>query len=58
MRASYFVVVPASPIETGVAATHGPLDVMEATQEAAQGTAGPHAVDAALGEPGGRRRTG
>jgi GABA permease len=29
-------VVPASPIETGVTATHGPLDVMEATQEAAQ----------------------
>ena len=28
--------VPASPIETGAAATHGPLDVMEATQEAAQ----------------------
>ena len=34
--AKYFVVVPASPIETGVAATHGPLDVAEATQEAAQ----------------------
>jgi GABA permease len=34
--ASYYVVVPASPIETGVAATHGPLDVMEATQEAAK----------------------
>jgi GABA permease len=34
--ASYFVVVPASPVETGVAATHGPLDVMEATQEAAK----------------------
>jgi GABA permease len=33
--ARYHVVVPASPIETGVAATHGPLDVMEATQEAA-----------------------
>jgi GABA permease len=32
---SYYVVVPASPIETGVAATHGPLDVMEATREAA-----------------------
>jgi GABA permease len=28
--------VPASPIETGVAATHGPLDVWEATQQAAQ----------------------
>src|SRR5919107_3696829 len=24
---SYYVVVPASPVETGVAATHGPLDV-------------------------------
>jgi GABA permease len=34
--ASYYVVVPASPIETGVAATHGPLDVMEATQQAAE----------------------
>ncbi len=34
--AKYFVVVPASPIETGVAATHGPLDLMEATQQAAQ----------------------
>jgi len=34
--ASYYVVVPASPIETGVAATHGPLDVWEATQEAAR----------------------
>lgn len=30
------VVVPASPVETGVAATHGPLDVWEATQEAAE----------------------
>jgi GABA permease len=34
--ASYYVVVPASPVETGVAATHGPLDVAEATQEAAK----------------------
>jgi GABA permease len=34
--ATYFVVVPASPIETGVAATHGPLDVWEATQQAAK----------------------
>jgi GABA permease len=34
--AKYFVVVPASPIETGVAATHGPLDLAEATQLAAQ----------------------
>jgi GABA permease len=34
--ASYYVVVPASPVETGAAATHGPLDVAEATQEAAQ----------------------
>jgi len=33
--ASYYVVVPASPIETGVTATHGPLNVMEATEEAA-----------------------
>ena len=30
------MVVPASPIETGVAATHGPLDLAEATQQAAQ----------------------
>ncbi|MBC2638083.1 MULTISPECIES: amino acid permease [unclassified Rhodococcus (in: high G+C Gram-positive bacteria)] len=35
-EASYFVVVPASPIETGTAATHGPLDVAEATREVAQ----------------------
>jgi GABA permease len=34
--ATYFVVVPASPIETGTAATHGPLDVTEATREIAQ----------------------
>ena len=34
--ARYFVVVPASPIETGVAATHGPLDLWDATQQAAQ----------------------
>jgi GABA permease len=34
--ARYYVVVPASPIETGVAAKHGPLDVMEATQAAAK----------------------
>jgi GABA permease len=34
--ASYYVVVPASPVETGAAATHGPLDVAEATQEAAR----------------------
>lgn len=34
--ASYYVVVPVSPIETGVAATHGPLDVWEATQNAAE----------------------
>lgn len=31
----FFVVVPASPIETGTAATHGPLDVADATQKAA-----------------------
>lgn len=31
----YFVVVPVSPIETGTAETHGPLDVEEATQKAA-----------------------
>ncbi|HEX2402055.1 MAG TPA: amino acid permease, partial [Mycobacterium sp.] len=34
--ATYFVVVPVSPIETGTAATHGPLDVEEATREIAQ----------------------
>ncbi|MFC9554049.1 amino acid permease [Rhodococcus sp. NPDC056960] len=33
---SYFVVVPDSPIETGAAATHGPVDVWDATQRAAQ----------------------
>ena len=52
--AKYFVVVPASPIETGVAATHGPLDLAEATQQAAQRAAGLHLVHAALGQP--RRR--
>lgn len=31
----YFVVVPVSPIETGTAETHGPLEVEEATQKAA-----------------------
>lgn len=31
----FHVVVPTSPIETGVAATHGPLDVWEATKAAA-----------------------
>ncbi|MFF2027408.1 amino acid permease, partial [Streptomyces sp. NPDC058171] len=35
-EAKYFVTVPESPIETGVAATHGPLDVRAATQSAAQ----------------------
>lgn len=33
--AQYLVVVPANPIDTGAAATHGPRDVTEATQEAA-----------------------
>jgi GABA permease len=32
----YHVIVPASPIETGTAATHGPLDVEEATRAIAQ----------------------
>ena len=32
----FHVVVPASPIETGAAATHGPLDVWQATQAAAE----------------------
>lgn len=35
-EAKYLVVVPDSPIETGAAAAHGPLDVWEATQRAAQ----------------------
>ncbi|ORB67748.1 amino acid permease [Mycolicibacterium tusciae] len=34
--AKYHVIVPASPIETGTAATHGPLDVEEATRVVAQ----------------------
>ena len=33
---AFQVVVPASPVETGVAATHGPLDVWDATVAAAQ----------------------
>jgi GABA permease len=32
----FHVVVPASPIETGTAASHGPLDVWEATKAASQ----------------------
>ena len=36
------VVVPASPIETGTAATHGPLDLWEATQAAAAAAARQH----------------
>ena len=35
-EAKYFVVVPANAIETGTAATQGPLDLREATQRAAQ----------------------
>lgn len=35
--AEYLVVVPVNPVDTGAAATHGPRDVTEATQEAAQG---------------------
>ncbi|AFM18853.1 gamma-aminobutyrate permease-like transporter [Mycolicibacterium chubuense NBB4] len=34
-EAQYMVVVPASPVDTGAAETHGPRDVTEATQEAA-----------------------
>ena len=34
-EAKYLVVVPANPVDTGAAATHGPRDVSEATQEAA-----------------------
>src|SRR5689334_12248791 len=34
--ARYLVVVPASPIETGTAAEHGPLGLRDATQQAAQ----------------------
>ena len=34
--ATYFVVVPASPIEAGTAASHGPLDLREATLKVAQ----------------------
>src|SRR6478736_1555109 len=33
---TYFVIVPASPIETGTGATHGPLDLREATLKVAQ----------------------
>ncbi len=34
--ATYLVVVPASPIETGTAAAHGPLDLREATLKVAR----------------------
>jgi GABA permease len=33
---TYYVVVPVSPIETGTAETHGPLDIMEATHVVAK----------------------
>ncbi len=35
-ESKYMVVVPANPVDTGAAASHGPRDVTEATQEAAQ----------------------
>jgi GABA permease len=35
-EAKYLVVVPDSPIETGAAASHGPVNVWDATREAAQ----------------------
>jgi GABA permease len=34
--ATYYVCVPASPVETGAAATHGAVSVKDATTEAAQ----------------------
>jgi GABA permease len=34
--ATYYVCVPASPVETGTAATHGAVSVRDATTEAAQ----------------------
>lgn len=34
--ATYYVVVPASPVETGAAALHGPLDITEATERVAR----------------------
>ena len=39
--ATYFVVVPASPIDTGAAATHGPLDVTGGDPRSRAGAAGP-----------------
>jgi len=35
-ESSFLVVVPASPVDTGAAATHGPRDVTEATEAAAR----------------------
>ena len=35
-KATYYVCVPASPVETGTAFTHGAVSVMDATTEAAQ----------------------
>lgn len=35
-KAHYFVCVPASPVETGAALTHGALDIREATRVAAE----------------------
>ena len=56
--AKYLVVVPDSPIETGAAATHGPLDVWEATKQAAQEQTRAHGGDTALREPRRRRDPG
>ena len=36
LDATYLVVVPASPVDTGAAVTHGALDIREATTAAAQ----------------------
>ena len=55
--ATYFVVVPASPIETGMAATHGPLDLRRPPRRPpSSGWTTP--VHASLGEPRSRRRVG
>lgn len=35
-ESTFLVVVPASPVDTGAAATHGPRDVTEATEQAAR----------------------
>ena len=54
----FHVVVPASPVETGTAATHGPRDVWPGDPEGGAGAARRHADHVAGSRIHRRRRTG